>query len=191
VKLPPSRLLLLLGLLYLALAHLRHQMILAVIAPLLLAEPLGRDFKPLARAAQPIVPLCFVALLGLMIAVRTVWPVVRSDAPSTPASALSHVPAAAGPVLNDYAFGGYLIFSGVRPFIDSRADLYGDAWLSRYAAIISPDRAALEETLRAFKIGWTIFNPASPAVPLLDSMPGWRRLYADGIAVIHIRDQPR
>jgi hypothetical protein len=31
----------------------------------------------------------------------------------------------AKPVLNDYGFGGYLIWSGVRPFIDGRADTYG------------------------------------------------------------------
>ena len=35
-------------------------------------------------------------------------------------------------MLNDYAFGGYLIFEHVRPFIDARAELYGDPMLSLY-----------------------------------------------------------
>ena len=45
-----------------------------------------------------------------------------------------------GPVLNDFSFGGYLMFSGVQPFIDGRAELYGDAFLHEYdvAARLAP-----------------------------------------------------
>src|SRR5439155_24073164 len=41
---------------------------------------------------------------------------------STPTAALAAVAAdhVDGPVLNDYEFGGYLVFSGVKPFIDGR-----------------------------------------------------------------------
>src|SRR5207247_4152372 len=35
-------------------------------------------------------------------------------------------------VLNDYYFGGYLIFQGIPTFIDSRAELYGPVFLKRY-----------------------------------------------------------
>ena len=33
------------------------------------------------------------------------------------------------PVLNNYDFGGYLIFFGVKVFVDGRTDMYGDAFL--------------------------------------------------------------
>jgi hypothetical protein len=92
-------------------------------------------------------------------------------------------------VLNDYSFGGYLIFSGVQPFVDSRVELYGDAFLDRYAKIISPDSAVIRSTLSAADIQWTIFDPGSPVVGVMDRLPGWRRLYADRFAVIHIRDK--
>jgi len=92
------------------------------------------------------------------------------------------------PVLNDYAFGGYLIFRGIPDFIDSRADLYGDAFLSNYAAIQSGDKDALASSLAYYHAHWTIFTPGNPAVKQMDAMPGWHRFYNDGIAVIHIKD---
>lgn len=94
------------------------------------------------------------------------------------------------PVLNDYAFGGYLIFSGVKPFIDSRAELYGEAALETYAALVKPDSALLRTTIRRYGIRWSILSPASPVVAELDAMPGWRRLYADRFAVVQVRDKP-
>ena len=51
----------------------------------------------------------------------------RTDV-AMPTAALAAVEAAhvTGPILNDYGFGGYLAFAGVPPFIDGRAELYGD-----------------------------------------------------------------
>jgi hypothetical protein len=91
-------------------------------------------------------------------------------------------------VLNDYGFGGYLIFSHVRPFIDGRAELYGDAMLSLYARLQAGDREAIEATLERYGIAWTIFPPDARIAAILDREPGWRRLYADTTAVVHARD---
>jgi hypothetical protein len=116
-------------------------------------------------------------------------PVTRTDGPTTPSAALDHVPAAlqTKAVLNQYDLGGYLIFRGVRPYIDGRTDLYGDAFMDHYFRIIRPDRPALEQTLRASHIAWTIFAPDAPVVAVMDSEAGWRRLYADRFAVVHVR----
>ena len=115
---------------------------------------------------------------------------MRADSAVAPITALAHVPPAlrSTPVLNDYSFGGYLIFAGVRPFIDSRVELYGDAALKNYAALIRPERAALEATLRRYDIRWSSFAPSSPIVSELDARPGWHRLYTDRFAVVQIRD---
>jgi hypothetical protein len=74
------------------------------------------------------------------------WPAVRGDDPVMPATALARVPrfVRETPVMNDYAFGGFLIWNGTQPFIDSRADLYGGIFLDNYADIIQPDKDALE-----------------------------------------------
>ena len=46
----------------------------------------------------------------------------------------------AGPVFNDYDFGGYLVFAGVPTFIDGRTELYGGAFTARhYRAVTLAD----------------------------------------------------
>ncbi|MGH6991441.1 MAG: hypothetical protein ACREE3_16200 [Stellaceae bacterium] len=36
-------------------------------------------------------------------------------------------------------------------------------------------------------IAWTIFGAKTPAVTLMDHLAGWKRVYADDTAVIHVR----
>jgi hypothetical protein len=94
----------------------------------------------------------------------------------------------AKPVLNEYGLGGQLIFQGVRPFIDSRADLYGDAFLAQYRRIASPEQEALDRALSEYGIAWTIFPVGHRIIPLLDQEPRWRRLIERDGLVIHARD---
>ncbi len=196
VRLPLGRVLICLLLLHLALQHMRHQIVFAVAVPLLLAEPLSRalDSKPEAvgtsRAMQLALACALVAVVIGVSAIRLSFPFSRGGQVLTPEAALSHLPRklTAAPVLNEYGFGGYLIFRGVRPFIDSRAELYGDAFLTGYARIVAPDAKAFNDAVDKYHIAWTIFPPDAPVVAVLDLMPGWHRVYADDIAVVHIRD---
>lgn len=190
VRVPPLRLVMLLGLVWLALTHARHQMLLGVIAPLLLAPALAQVWWAREARGQPLFAGLAIFLLGITIVTRLMLPVARGDDAVTPATALAHVPRALRetPVLNDYAFGGYLIWNGVKPFIDSRADLYGDIFLRDYAAITSPDKDELAAALSFHQVRWTIFNAQAPVVKLLDATPGWRRYYVDKLAVVHVRD---
>jgi hypothetical protein len=198
IKIPPLRAVLVLVLLYMAFAQQRHQIVFAVAAPLLLAGPLSiyfaKDFSPLDERERRLAAIFSTGAIALVIAlgaVRLNLPVIRTDSPVAPITALEHVPFSvrSEPVLNDYSFGGYLIFRGMRPFIDSRVELYGDDFLRDYAKIIRPDQAALKEALRTRKIAWTIWSARSSAVSVMDSLSGWHRIYTDGFAVIHIRDK--
>jgi hypothetical protein len=189
-RLPVLRLLVILGLLHMALVHTRHQMLIGMIVPLLIAEPLGAAVPAgdRGRHAGWWSGAGLALAVGLLL-VRALIPIVRVDGPSAPITALANVPPAlrGEPVLNDYGFGGYLIFAHVRPFIDGRADMYGPAFLQRYEAITRPDRPALEATLRDYRIRWTLLAAADPAVSVLDGLPGWCRLHADDVAVVHVR----
>jgi hypothetical protein len=190
IKVPMFRLLLLVGLVYWALSHGRHQMLLGVVAPLLLAPSLAQAWPAKKETGKPLFAALAIAGFSALILLRAALPVTRGDDPVTPASALTHVPrfVRETPVLNDYSFGGYLIWSGVKPFIDSRADLYGDIFLANYADIIAPDKDALAATLTYYHVRWTIFSAQAPVVKLLDATPGWHRLYADKLAVVHVHD---
>jgi hypothetical protein len=195
VRIAPLRLALLLLLLHMTLSHQRHQTLLAVVGALLLAEPLGRALAADAAAA-PARPGgrawalgCAAAALVLM-GVRLAVPIVRSDAPAAPIAALDHVPAdlRAQPVFNAYGFGGYLISQGVRPFIDGRTDMYGDAFTNAFFRADQPDLATLDALLTRWKVAWTILAANDPTVAVMDRRPGWRRLYADRYAVVHVRE---
>ena len=194
MKIPPYRLLLLIGLVWLALAHARHQMLLGVTAPILLSPALARNWPAESRTHPPLfaalVPALAALALVAMVAARLMVPVARGDDPISPVSALAHVPhfVRETPVLNGYGFGGYLIWNGVKVFIDSRADLYGDHFLQNYADITSPDKDALAATLALHHVRWTIFPREAPVVKLLDATPGWRRFYSDKLATVHVRE---
>ncbi|MFO1029201.1 MAG: hypothetical protein U1E70_28850, partial [Acetobacteraceae bacterium] len=195
VRIPPIRLLLLFGLLHMALQHSRHQMLAGLVGALVVAEPLaaGLGVRADARAAggRGAVPaLAGAASLLVMTALRLGIPAPIPDGPTFPVAALAQVPPdlRVRPVFNDYGFGGALMFEGVRPFIDARAELYGDEALADYLRIVRPDAAAFDDALRRNGIDWTILPPGSSLVPLLDGRPGWRRWYADRFAVLHARD---
>ena len=189
VRIPPLRLILLLGLLHMSLQHQRHQMLLAVVGVLVVAEAAGRA-PPATLRAPRIAPAAWIgAALGLALAVlRLAVPFQLQDGPTLPIAALDETPPAviARPVLNDYGMGGYLIFRGVKPFIDGRTDMYGDAFNARYDAAVS-SRPALEAVLAEQQVAWTLLRPGSPAVRLMDTEPGWRRLYTGPYAVVHVR----
>jgi hypothetical protein len=190
IRVAPLRLLLLVALVWLALAHARHQMLVGVTAPILLSTALARAWPAKSQTQPRLLAAFAMAGFSLLIAARMMAPVTRGDDPVSPVSALAHVPrfVRETPVLNDYGFGGYLIWNGVRPFIDSRADLYGDIFLRNYADMVSPDKDVLAATLAFHHARWTIFPRQAPVVKLLDATPGWRRFYSDKLAVVHVHD---
>jgi hypothetical protein len=205
-RLPPTRLLLLLLLLHMALQHRRHGELVGLVAPLLLAPALAPQLRALAagRSAGPVdrglaelakpATLRGIALAGAALAALSALVLhgaaTRPDVP-VPAAALGAVAAehVTGPVLNDYGFGGFVIFSAIPPFIDGRAELYGDEFIKRYVQAMLLESNELPQLLDQYGIAWTLIAPERPAALLLDHLPGWRRFYADEVAVVHVRDR--
>jgi hypothetical protein len=197
VTLPVVRTLVVLGLVHFALAQVRNADLLAMLAPLYLAAPLARQFGALAEddAAGPARGVSLAAL-GVMI-VATGLVLVRDVRPAphnTPEAAVANADLArTGPVLNDYGFGGYLIFAGIPTFIDGRAELYGGEFIARYNRALSlADLPDFLKLLDQYKFGATLLAPGTPAVALLDRLPDWQRVYSDDVAVVHKRrDAPK
>ena len=192
LRLAPLRVVLLVGLVHMALQHARHEMLLAVVAPMLLARPAAEALGLVAApslAARKWLAAGLVAALALA-GVRLARSLPELDTSSAPSRALAAVPEdlLGKPVLNSYSFGGFLIFAKVRPFIDGRADLYGAKFLTRYARLSAGDVELLAETLKRYDIAWTLLSPDQGAVAALDKAPGWRRAYSDDHAVVHIRE---
>jgi hypothetical protein len=199
-RIPLFRLLILLSMVHMGLQHVRHLMVAGIVLPLALAEPLsrGRSSGPAVVAAPAagwrnrLPGLAGIGVLAVLTVLRLGTAVMPHDGPTSPLSALRHVPAGlrAKPVLNDYAFGSFMIFEGVRPFIDGRAELYRDKFIGLALEIDHPDPAVLKRTLASRDIAWTILAPSNPAVVVMDTLPGWKRLYADEWGVVHVRAAP-
>ena len=192
VRLPLSRAILIVALIYLALSHTRHVMLFAVVAPLLAASALGAAW-PAKNQDSPRWLLPVLAALPLiLLAARLVIPDVRSEDRVTPLASLAHVPSSlrAQPVLNAYDYGGYLIHQGVKVFIDGRTDMYPADFLKNDDLLVAGDAHAMTATLARYNIAWTIYPSGSRSAAALDHLPGWHRYYADANAVVHMRDQP-
>jgi hypothetical protein len=197
----PVRVLILLGLLHLALSAARNEEVIGLLLPLVLAWPLARQYPEIRAEAQDHagrpVALAALALLAALIPATIGMAAVGHYAPNsriTPAAAIAAIKAAqVGPVFNDYDFGGYLVYAGVQSFIDGRTELYGKAFVLRhFRAVTLSDLDDFLTLLDTYKIGATLLSPATPAVAFLDRQPGWKRLYADDIAVVHVRvDAPK
>ena len=194
VKLAPLRLVLLIGLIHLSLHHTRHAMMLGLIAPMILARPIAEAIgqpSPAPARMGPREIFATLALLAALAGLRLAIPIERQDGPMAPISALAAVPAELRdkPVLNHYGFGGYLIFSGVKPYIDGRTDLFGDAFLDHYDRIVAADSPALDEVLQKSAIDWAIFPPATPVARALSARPGWKKIHGDEFAVVYAREE--
>lgn len=202
VRLPPMRLVLLIGLIHLMLQHVRHADLLATVGPLAVAAPLGERLTALlpsrsrvaawfARLARPasLAPGALALAIAAALSVAAMRPLIRGNDAVTPAAALAAAQAMglSGPVLNSEAFGGYLVFGGVPDFIDGRIEMYGNAFLARDLAAERGDRAALRHLLAYYRIAWALLQRRSAEATAMADMAGWRRVYADKDAVVYRR----
>jgi hypothetical protein len=198
VTLSPVRIVILLGLIHMALSATRNGEIFGLVAPLIVARPLAAQIAAIRNAPRQAVSMRLFAgatasLTALLVAVSVALASVMHYAPNqriTPAAAVAALKAAdPGPVLNQYDFGGYLVYQGLPTFIDGRTELYGGAFFARYHnAVTLADLAGFDRLLDEYGIEATLLAPDTPAVAYLDRLPGWHRLYADTDAVVHLRN---
>jgi hypothetical protein len=188
-----------------ALQHERNTELLGLFSPLLIAKPLAdhlRTMGPAARAMaldgspQPMSPRAMagtaIAILVAFFGVTLAFDIggFQPWGRVAPQAALDAVRRAGitGHVFNSEYMGGFLIFNGIAPFIDGRADMFGDDFMIQFklARDRSPD--VLAKILKDDDVTWTILPPDAEAVKFIDAMPGWSRLYADEYAVVQRRD---
>jgi hypothetical protein len=193
VRLKPLRLAVLLGLVHMALHQGRQQMVFAIVAPLLLAGPMARAFPSVTSAPERDGKIWrgALALMALMFAARLLVPVERVDGPTAPLSALAALPQSLRekPVLNELSFGGPLIYSGIKPFIDGRTDMYGDPFFFRYDRMLDGDAAAFDSATAQYGFQWTLLPPSAALNKVLAARPEWKKIYGDDYAVVYARTE--
>lgn len=196
LRIAPMRWLLLLGFMFLTVRHIRYELLAALFIPLLLAPPLGQiTFDHTARRTLWCGRVGQWLVLGAVIVglteLRMVYPYVLRNSPITPLQALAHVPPDLRklPVLNSYGMGGFLIFEGIRPIIDGRADMYGQTFMRDYEALMAGDKAMLQVWSMEYGLRWACLDSTASLVNVLDSDPQWRRFYTDRYAIIYVKEK--
>ncbi|MBI3199579.1 MAG: hypothetical protein HYZ40_19125 [Rhodospirillales bacterium] len=209
LKLPLIRLLIVIGLVHLYLRYARNAELLAMLAPLVIAPLLARQWpslrpdpdadggslllqrmralaRPAGHAAMALCLAVAVLYAGGMIRLAGITP----PSATMPSAALDYARDAGlkGRVLNHYNYGGYLIGAGVPTFIDGRGELYGGEFIKRFADVVNMrGEESLEQLLEQHAIEWTLFPKNQPANKLFARLPGWRQAYSDESSTIFVR----
>jgi hypothetical protein len=198
--LSPPRIMLVLGLIWMALTHVRHIEVFAFLAPLVLVKPFVEQSSPdgatLLRSDARSSPT--ITVLAALTIAAAGWVSTSSYlAHNSFSFGRGHTPATAVDILeqrgvkrifNQPEFGGYMISKGMRPFIDGRAELYGEEFVMKYFHAIEGRRVDnLIQLLDDYQIEATMLFVKTPASQILDHIEGWKRIYTDDNMVVHVR----
>jgi hypothetical protein len=202
IRLPVYRIVLVLLLLYLALTHIRHLELLALMGPLLVAPPFAKQLGAAARTAITTPTLRSnanpAAVLGLVVAVAIAFLAsailldrrgLQPPEITAPVDAVKAARAAGltGNVLNSPRFGGYLEMLGIPVFIDGRADLFGDAFIKRFINAGRGVDDGIPGLIDDYSIQWAIFESDIPVITIFSYLSDWERIYADEYVVVFRR----
>ncbi|PYV23572.1 MAG: hypothetical protein DMG24_13610, partial [Acidobacteria bacterium] len=92
-----------------------------------------------------------------------------------------------GPTFNENAWGGYLLWSGRKVFIDGRSEIYEYAGvLEDYIRIVNLDPAA-QLLLRKYGVEACLLEKGTSLGTFLAALPDWKRVYEDNLSVIYVR----
>jgi len=182
---------------YLAAAHARLILFFVLVFAPLVATLLGRwlpNYQPgKDRWALNAVLLALVFSIAIAL-LPSGEQLKKSFASNFPVKGLAFLKqrGIGGPLLNEYHWGGFLIWAGgpeSKVFIDGRADIYEYAGvLSDYLSIVRLDPRALP-LLRTYRIQSCLIRRKAPLGTLLGALPDWEQVYADDVSVLYARKQ--
>lgn len=183
---------------YLAVRHTRMIFVFGIlIAPLLcrLLADLWRGYEP-----EHDFPRLNAALaVGAMALMITGFPSNREIQSQiekqSPVEAVKFIESQslAGPMLNEYMWGGYLIWAlpEQKVFIDGRTDIFD--WTGvlaeylRWYTLRDEPQALLDQ----YNIRFCLLNKSAPMARVLPLLPGWKQIYSDDLAIIFQRNDER
>jgi hypothetical protein len=92
-----------------------------------------------------------------------------------------------GPMFNTYGFGGYLLYSDVKVFVDGRADLFERGGVLGDYLYASHLKSGTLAVLRNYGIQSCLLQHGEPLATLLTAQPDWKQVYRDDVSVVFVR----
>jgi len=96
-----------------------------------------------------------------------------------------HLP---GPLFNNYAFGGYLVWSNEKVFVDGRSDPFERGGALADYLFISHARPGALAVLNFYGVQTCLLQRDEPLATLLAAVPQWQRVYIDDKNVLFVRN---
>jgi hypothetical protein len=179
-----------------------------IIAPLLLATPLTRQFRFLRLSHQIATqPQFFMTMSQLgrrslygscgLIAIMILFTGILGGPVEPPRSrqispkgSVDYILAhnLHGNIYNAYDFGGYLIFRGLPTFIDGRTDqLFGDGFMTENRTIVSEHPREFIGYLDRHRVSIGLVAPNSMEARELRASPDWIGVYSDDVSELFVK----
>lgn len=202
-KIPAWRSMIIISVTYMMFRHVRFIALFSIVVPILLLTPLTSQF-PYLRLTDQIreQPLFFAGIarassrfiypLGFMIIIGAATfgaygPQVSPRPNMTPAGAVDYIykEHLTGNVYNFYAFGGYLIFRGIKTFVDGRSDqLFGNGFLTRLVRITRESPEDFIPYLDEYNVSIALVVPGHLDTQELERSSHWQMVYSDNVSVL-------
>ncbi len=174
--------------------HVRFLLLFVPFSAPIFAILLARWLSPYDRKKDRFV-LNTILMAATVVAMARYFPtqagLEKTTAQDFPVRAVEYLRAhpVAGPMFNDYGYGGYLV--GMLPeqkvFIDGRGDLYEDAGIFGEYLEVATLKPAAFMVLRAHRIQSCLLDRKEPLATVLGSLPDWQQRYSDGVSVLFVR----
>jgi hypothetical protein len=204
VKVPVWRLLQMVPLTYGLLSHVRLASLFSIVTPILLKGPLSRRYgflrlapnigttkkvsEVLVRASRnflyPAYSLIILAVLGFGVLGPSISP--KSDI--TPAGAVDYIVRENlhGNIYNYYDFGGYLIFRGIKTFVDGRSDqLFLSGFMIRLGELLEKQPQEFAQFLQSYDVSLALVQPGSIESHELRTSSAWHQVYHDDVSELY------
>jgi len=178
----------------LAVRHTRMLFVFGILAAPVLSRQLSTYWEGYEAEKDRIWPnavMIAAALLTVCLAFPNSRSLLNQVEKDSPAKAVQFIKAnhLSGPMLNDYGFGGYLIWAAPEHpvFVDGRGDVYEWSGLLAEYANWEKGQSAPETLLQKYNISFCLLNRLSLMADVMPRLHEWKAIYSDNNAVIYAR----
>jgi hypothetical protein len=137
--------------------------------------------------------LNFALMAGIVIAMVHYFPsqseMEKKVADQFPVHALEYLRrhSIPGPLFNTYGFGGYMIESGYKTFIDGRSELFEETGVLNDYMHITLMKPGAMRVLGFYGIRSCLLQRDEPLSTVLSFLPDWQRVYLDNVSALYVK----
>jgi hypothetical protein len=177
-----------------AVGHIRMLVIFGILVAPTLSRQLANvweNYEPEKDRILPNAVFIGLSLIAIVLAFPSRQNLMQQVEARSPVKALDYIRThqLSGQMLNDYTYGGYLIWAAPEypVMIDGRTDIYEwSGFLEQYArwATSQEDPNLL---LRKYNVNFCLLSAQSQMINIMPLLPDWKLVYSDDLARVFVK----